>query len=87
MRRFVLLGVVGAVAVGLAAPASAAPVAREYPNCSAMYRDYPSGVAKSASAARAAAQSGKRLPTVSRAVYRLNTKSDRDHDGVACERS
>jgi hypothetical protein len=55
-----------------------------YKNCDAMHRVYPGGVAK-----RGAKNVGGKTrykPFYSDALYQANTKSDRDKDGIACER-
>ena len=76
-RAFLILTVVAS----LAAPASAAT---KYPNCAALQKQYPYGVAKSATAAKTATGlTGK--PKVSAALYKANASKDRDRDGVACE--
>ncbi|MBW9205738.1 excalibur calcium-binding domain-containing protein [Mumia sp. zg.B17] len=55
---------------------------KAYSRCSALAKDYPRGVARSASAARKHSDGAE----VFARVYRLNAKRDRDKDGVACER-
>lgn len=69
-----------------AAPAKA-PAAKKYANCTALNRVYPHGVGKSGAVDRVA---GKTKPvrnfTKNNAVYAANTKSDRDKDGIACEK-
>jgi hypothetical protein len=73
---------------------AAAPVAvakprppKTYVNCDAMHKDYPHGVAKKG--AKDIVR-GHTKPVTTFAVYTKmyakNTKSDRDHDGVACEK-
>lgn len=85
------------VALGVSAPASAAPKAASYRNCAALNAVYPHGVGRSGAKDHV---SGKMKPvtnfTVSTTVYNLNNgphKSggkeydlDRDNDGVACEK-
>lgn len=81
-------------AVALAASASpalaaikAAPKPIHYANCAALNAVYPHGVARKG--ARDVV-SGRTRPVttflINDAVYRLNTSSDRDKDGVACEK-
>ncbi|WP_344048422.1 excalibur calcium-binding domain-containing protein [Nocardioides panacihumi] len=77
-------------AVSLAASAavlvpSTAHAATTYANCTAMHKAYKYGVAKSSAAASYQVRHGHHRPTVSSKVYYANTKSDRDHDGTACE--
>ena len=82
--------VIGTLAVALLAPlghgtANGIAMARVYEDCTELRRDYPTGVAKSRAAANRAEGMGARRPTVNRAVYLQNEKSDRDKDLVACE--
>ena len=70
--------------------ALAAPVttsAKTYANCDALHKKYPHGVAKKGARDKV---SGSTKPvtnfTVNTAVYNANKKSDRDKDGVACEK-
>lgn len=85
------------VALGIAAPASAAPKAASYANCAALNAVYPHGVGRTGAKDHV---SGKTKPvttfTVSTTVYNLNNGPhvtgskeydlDRDNDGVACEK-
>lgn len=65
--------------------AQAAPAPRKYPNCTALNKVYPHGVARKGAKDKT---TGKRVTTftVSDAVYKLNTHLDRDKDGIACEK-
>lgn len=64
---------------GATPPAGPAP--KEYANCDALHRAYPHGVGR-----RGAVDNGGVTNfTRDNATYNLNTKSDRDHDGIACE--
>ena len=77
----------GATVAPAPASATASPAAREFPNCTALQRVYPGGVAVSAAAKNRTVRAGVTYaPRVSAALYRANAKSDRDRDGVACER-
>jgi Excalibur calcium-binding domain len=85
------------VALGLAGPASAAPKAASYRNCTALNAVYPHGVGRTGAKDHV---SGKTKPVtnfkVSTTVYNLNNGPhkaggkeydlDRDNDGVACEK-
>ena len=64
---------------------SEAHAATRFANCTAMHKTYKYGVAKSSAAASYQVKHGNHRPTVSSKVYYANTKSDRDHDGTACE--
>jgi excalibur calcium-binding domain-containing protein len=79
------LALAGAVAV--AAPASAATKPKTYANCTAMNKVYPHGVGRKGARDKV---SGSAKPVtnfrVDTALYNANTKSDRDKDGVACEK-
>ena len=70
-----------------AAAAAKAPAAKKYANCTALNRVYPHGVGKSGAVDRVA---GKTKPVrnfiKNNAVYAANAKSDRDKDGIACEK-
>lgn len=83
-----------ALATGLAlapvAPSIAAPGAREYKNCTEIHKHWSGGIAK-AGVHRNKTPSGSR-PLKGNvkhdtALYNANKKSDRDKDGVACEKS
>lgn len=80
LGRALALGLVGA---GLAMPADAA--AKHYANCTAMHKAYPHGVGKKGAKDKT---SGARVTTfkVSNSLYAANKGSDRDHDGIACEK-
>ncbi len=81
------VGLVFAVAAVVATPlvACTAP-APTFQNCTVMHRTYPHGVGKLNAVDHV--KSGKPVTTFYRsdAIYNANTKSDADHDGVACEK-
>jgi hypothetical protein len=56
--------------------------AATFKNCTALNKVYPSGVAKSAAAAR----KQKNPPKISAAIYKAHSKMDRDKDGAVCEK-
>lgn len=62
-----------------------ADAATTFANCTAMHKVYRYGVAKSVSAANYQVRRGNHRPAVKPRVYSANIKSDRDHDGTACE--
>ena len=72
-----------AVAVAAAVPAEAAP--KKYKNCTALNKAYPHGVGKPGARDKT---SGEPVTTfrVDRALYNANKGSDRDRDGIACEK-
>jgi hypothetical protein len=85
MRKCLIVAVAAAAAVPVAVPtAGAARPAKRYANCSALNRDYPHGVG------RAGARDHSPRPVtnfkVSTRLYQANRTSDRDGDGVACEK-
>ena len=68
-----------------AAAGPVASAATRYPNCAALHKTYPHGVAKPGARDKT---SGKPVTTftVNRSVYSSNTHLDRDKDGIACEK-
>jgi len=65
---------------------AAAPRPKEYKNCTALNKVYPHGVGRAGAKDKT---SGTPVRTFAKkpAVYKLNTKSDRDRDGIACEKA
>lgn len=60
---------------------------KDYDNCTALHADYPHGVGRPG--AHDKTQNGSppvTTFTVSKALYDANSESDRDRDGIACER-
>ncbi len=68
-----------------AGPADAATKAKTYKNCTALNRVYPHGVGKPTAHDHT---SGTPVTSLKRStpLYNANTKSDRDKDGIACEK-
>ncbi|WP_028390647.1 excalibur calcium-binding domain-containing protein [Bacillus cihuensis] len=56
-----------------------------YKNCTELNKVYKGGVAKAANIKNKGGKT-KYTPFVSKAIYDANVKSDRDKDGIACER-
>lgn len=75
-----------AVALPATAPAGAATKPHRFANCAALNKVFPHGVGTTT--ARDRVTSGRPVPTFTRsnAWYAANKASDRDKDGVACER-
>jgi Excalibur calcium-binding domain len=75
-----------ATPIALASGADAAPRPRSYKNCAALQKVYPHGVGLKNAKDKT---SGKPVRSFAKnpAVYKLNTKSDRDRDGIACEKA
>jgi hypothetical protein len=67
--------------------ASAAPRPKAYKNCTELNKVYKHGVGRPGAKDKVSGRT-KRVTsfTVSAATYKLNTKSDRDKDGIACEK-
>jgi hypothetical protein len=66
----------------LVLPANAA--AKKFKNCMELNKVYPGGVARPG-AVNSGGETTKE-PTYNKALYNANKKSDRDKDGIACER-
>ncbi len=74
-------------AVAAAAAPAKKPVPRAYPNCAALKKVFPHGVARTG-ARDVVRGTAKPVTTfvVDAATYRLNVARDGDKDGVACEK-
>ncbi|MEK5254054.1 MULTISPECIES: excalibur calcium-binding domain-containing protein [Paenibacillus] len=59
--------------------------AKTYKNCTELNKDYKGGVALSSSTKNKGGKT-KYKPYVSKELYNANKKSDRDNDGIACEK-
>lgn len=71
------------------APSSAKVAVTIFKNCTALNAKYPGGVAQAGvkkNTVNGKKVSFKRVPHFSTALYMANKKSDRDKDGIACER-
>lgn len=58
--------------------------AKVFKNCSELNKVYPGGVALPGAINSGGAT--KKMPKYDRALYNANKKSDRDKDGIACEK-
>ena len=74
-----------AAVVPVPAPAPA-PGAKTYANCAALNVDYPHGVARAGAVDHVTSGTPVTNFTVNDAVYNANAGSDRDGDGIACEK-
>ena len=74
------------LAVGLTAGLSNTTfaAAKKFKNCTELNKVYPGGVAKPGAVNKGGVT--KNQPTVNAALYKANIKSDRDKDGIACEK-
>lgn len=64
---------------------SAEPKAKTYKNCTELNKVYKGGVAQSSSVKNKGGKT-KHKPYVSKELYNLNKKLDRDKDLIACEK-
>ena len=82
MKRVILVSVFLCLTLGLAPSSQAA--AKVFKNCTELNKVYPGGVALPG-----AINSGgvtQKEPKYNKALYNANKKSDRDKDGIACEK-
>jgi hypothetical protein len=82
---FLSLGLVLGFSLDSFNNAEAASKVKMYKNCTALNKDYPGGVARSASVKNKGGKT-KYKPYVSKALYDANKRLDRDKDFIACER-
>ncbi|MCW2769036.1 MAG: calcium-binding protein [Aeromicrobium sp.] len=87
IRTLTLLAASATLSLGLVSVATAAEAApaKTYSNCTKLNKDYKHGVGRSGAKDKT---SGTPVKTFTRntKVYQLNKKSDRDKDGIACEK-
>jgi len=76
---FILLGV-----VSIASIPTANAVAKKFKNCTELNKVYPGGVALPGAVNAGGAT--KKEPKYDKALYTANKSSDRDKDGIACEK-
>lgn len=82
MKRLICAGICLGLTFGLLPSSHAA--AKVFKNCTELNKVYPGGVAMPG-----AINSGgmtKKTPKYNKALYLANQKSDRDKDGIACEK-
>ncbi|HUW86841.1 MAG TPA: excalibur calcium-binding domain-containing protein [Candidatus Paceibacterota bacterium] len=82
MRRLLVLSICVGVVFTFSPSANAA--AKVFKNCTELNRVYPGGVARLG--AVNAGGTTKKVPKYNKALYLANKKSDRDKDGIACEK-
>lgn len=78
-------GLVLTLSTATLSTASAESKAKVYDNCTELNKDYKGGVAISSSTKNKGGKT-KYKPHVSKELYNANKKSDRDKDGIACEK-
>jgi hypothetical protein len=84
MRTRLAIGILTLIVVQSFQFVSANAAARVFKNCTELNKVYPGGVALPG-----AVNSGgitKKAPKYDKALYEANMKSDRDKDGIACEK-
>jgi hypothetical protein len=67
-----------------AVPQVSFAAAKKFKNCTELNKVYPGGVAKPGAVNTGGAT--KKEPFIDAALYKANIKSDRDKDGIACEK-
>jgi hypothetical protein len=89
MKKYLSLclsaGLLLTLSIGTVSTASAESKVKTYKNCTELNKDYKGGVAISSSTKNKGGKT-KYKPYVSKELYEANKKSDRDKDGIACER-
>ena len=81
MKKFLI----AALILGLSIPVTSAnAAAKVFKNCTELNKVYPGGVALPG-AVNAGGET-KKEPKYDKALYNANKKSDRDKDGIACEK-
>ena len=83
MKR-ILIGLVLVISLIFPTTSSVNAAAKKFKNCTELNKIYPGGVALPG-----AINSGgttKKTPIYNKALYVANKKSDRDKDGIACEK-
>ena len=83
MKR-VLIGLALVISLIFPTTSSVNAAAKMFKNCTELNKVYPGGVAKPGAVNKGGAT--KKEPTIDAALYKANKKSDRDNDGIACEK-
>ena len=93
-RLFAAAAIAIAASVSLTVPADAATTAKTYKNCAEIHKVYSGGIAKKGVHSNTTHYRGKTHHRAlkghvkfSTALYNAIKKSDRDKDGIACEKS
>jgi hypothetical protein len=82
MKRNIVITVCLALVVTFPTQSNAAT--KKFKNCTELNKVYPGGVAKPGAVNNGGTT--KNQPTINDALYKANIKSDRDKDGIACEK-
>jgi hypothetical protein len=83
VRRLLVAATTAALFLGTTAPSYAA--AKTYKNCTALNKAYPHGVGRNGARDKTSGTPVTNFK-VSNSLYAANRGSDRDGDGVACEK-
>ena len=83
VRRMLVAAMTGALVLGMAAPSHGA--AKTYKNCTALNKAYPHGVGRKGARDKTSGTPVRNFK-VSNSLYAANRRSDRDGDGIACEK-
>ena len=82
MRKSLAVGIV--LVLGFSILPISQASAKTFKNCTALNKVYPGGVALPGAVNKGGKT--KLTPKYSKKLYNLNKKSDRDKDGIACEK-
>lgn len=82
MKRFVV--VILSVALSTTFTTHSNAAAKKFKNCTELNKVYPGGVALPGAVNKGGKT--KKTPKYDKALYTANKKSDRDKDGIACEK-
>lgn len=87
MKKLTSIVLSSALLFGLstALPSNVDAAGKTFKNCTELNKTYKGGVAKAANVKNKGGKT-KYKPFVSKEIYQANIKSDRDKDGIACER-
>lgn len=82
MRKIVAITLM--LGLVIAFPSQSNAAAKKFKNCTELNKVYPGGVALPGAVNAGGAT--KKTPKYDKALYTANKKSDRDGDGIACEK-
>lgn len=82
MRKIVAITLM--LGLVIAFPSQSNAAAKKFKNCTELNKVYPGGVALPGAVNAGGAT--KKTPKYDKALYTANKKSDRDKDGIACEK-
>ncbi|MFD2613876.1 excalibur calcium-binding domain-containing protein [Paenibacillus gansuensis] len=85
MKKAVVQFVCFVLAVSFPLTPTAQAEGKKFKNCTELNKVYKGGVARAANIKNKGGKT-RYAPHVSKEIYEANTKSDRDKDGIACEK-